>query len=99
MFAFFIAARKSGSSAASIVIWVKNTMSSGSFGERAPSARSARRASPSAPSSRPLSCASRRHREVSSVTGIEVVVGERDEPEAAPAQVDDSPDHTASTVR
>ena len=31
MWAFFIASRNSGSSAASIVIWVKNTRSSGSF--------------------------------------------------------------------
>ena len=83
-----IASRNSGSSAASIVICVKNTMSRGSCASRAISSkRSARIACSS--SSRVWFVLPPRHREVGQRDRIEVVVGQRDEAEPAPAQLDD----------
>ena len=83
-----IASRNAGSSAASIVICVKNTMSSGSCARRAISSK---RSSRSASSScrRDGSDAGARLREIGERHRIEVVVGEGDEPEAAAPQFDD----------
>ena len=86
MCALRIASRNSGSSAASIVICVKNTMSSGSSAS-APSARSAPARTPSSSCSRVLSSRRAAMRQVGQRDRVEVVVGERDEPEAAAPQL------------
>ena len=93
-----IASRNSGSSAASIVICVKNTVSSGNCASASiRSNRSARIAS------RRSSCAvilaPRGHPQIVERDGIEVVVGERDEAEAAPPQLHDLVEHAIHLTR
>ena len=87
-----IASRNSGSSAASIVICVKNTMSSGSCASGSISSKRSARIAFELVELRRVRAA-RGHAQVFERDRIEVVVGERDEAEAAPAQLDDLVDH------
>ena len=91
--ACFIAARNSGSSAASIVICVKKTMSLRQLREPLHQLEALARASPCSSRAALGSCAPRGHAQIFERHRIEVVVGERDEPEAPAPQLHDLLDH------
>src|ERR1700687_4617017 len=86
MRAAFIASRKSVSSAASMVIWVKKTMSSGSWARRDMSSkRSARRVSSSVAGGVLLQSG---QVQIGEGHGIEIVIGESNETKSETAQLD-----------